>query len=363
MLEMLIASLFGTVLTSMFTGMQQDNEFSQQKNLLEDEQAFQAEREDINWNRQRPQQMFGDYLASGFNPNLAAQSVMNLGGESAVSGSSPSAPNVNSAIGALSSALGQGNKQIFDSFKQAAEIENLHSQSNLQDVQAGIIPREFDLKSHSVAAQINNWNKQADMYSSQQHLNEEQTRFIQAQRFLYNHVTDEQIKYWQALSKSALADAAAKYESIKNMAKEREVMDSQIVLNGAKAIEANASAQNQMAQAGLATQQTFTEEQREAIEKMNKEYQQQMNGIPLTVDGKKMIDDLMAQGKYDDAGKLLDGVFYTALNQSFGSELGKPTQSMKIGNGLIGTYETKGYGLGGKILYGMPSRIPYWNPN
>ena len=104
---MAIIAVVGTLIRYGISNHQQNKEFEQQNELLEKEQEYNTEREDLAWERQRPQQIYQDYLDTGYNPNLAAQAVLGGNAETASVGGSPAAPSVNSALGALTSMFGQ----------------------------------------------------------------------------------------------------------------------------------------------------------------------------------------------------------------------------------------------------------------
>lgn len=322
---MAVISIISWIFSDYSTKRQQQKEFQQQQMLQEDQQQFTAEQADLAYERNKASSVFEDMTVNaGFNPNLAAAAIMGTGNNSpATAMSSPGAPTVNSAISALSSMMGQSGQNLYDMFKQHAEIQNLNADTNKKEVEAGLLPRDYQLRALSTEAQIKVWDKSVEKMSQDMKLTEQQTELVKQQNMFYGRKTEAEITALQEQANKAIADAALSYEKI-NTEKAQ-----QVELGARAGLE---SAQIEVAhqQAELVDAQTEGQKVANDRQKIAKDFEVATGNIPLTVDGEKYVQNLISQGKFEEAKQFYNCVFASALNQAVGSSYAKDTYKIRI---------------------------------
>lgn len=346
-----------SIVTALFnhyaTRKQQDREFEHQQQLLTQEQDFQSEREDILFQRNSTPEQFQQMIDSGFNPILAASSIMGGNGTAAASSdTSPSAPTTNSAIGALSNMIGQGGQNLYDMLRNNAEIENIQANTNKQEVETGLLPRDYMLRNLSVTKQLELWDKSIDKLKAETKMSKEQANLIKQQSMYYGRLSEAQINAYKAQVHEAVAHASLLYEQVDTERAKQTELYSQAGLNTQLQSE---SVQN-VAESVIRGQTTF--EQGE-LARIQKEFEQKLGGIPLTADAQRYVESLIKDGKMKEVEQFYNNIFATALNQAVGTSagtyLGRPTQKV----GLFGEYD---FGVGKHTNFYAPYAAPYWNP-
>lgn len=292
---------------------QQGHEYSAQNKLLEKQQQFQAEREDVAWERSRPGQIYQDYVDLGFNPNLAAQAVMGGNAESASTSGSPSAPTVNSAIDAISRSLGDMGTNSLDAYLKRAQADNLDANTNKTEVEAGLLPRDYQLRAMSTDAQIAVWNKSVEKMSSEIGYTDEQKKLVEQQNMYYGRMSEAQIQVYQSEVSSNIAEARLALEKINTEQKSQEVMDADIALK-------HAETAHEYAETELTSEKTERE-------RIAKDFEVKIGNIPLTADGKQYVMKLANEGKYDEIQQYYDCIFMSSMNQTLGAAVGTPEKS------------------------------------
>lgn len=353
---MAVISIISWILSDYSTKRQQQKEYQQQQALQEDQQEFTAEQADLAYERNKASSVFEDMTVNaGFNPNLAAASIMGTGNNSpATAMSSPGAPTVNSAIGALSSMMGQSGQNLYDMFKQNAEINNLNADTNKKEVEAGLLPRDFQLRSLSTEAQIRVWDKSVEKMAEEMKLTEQETELVKQQNMFYGRKTEAEIKALEEQANKAIAEASLAYEKINT--------------EKAQQVELGARAGLERAETEVAYQQAYnlevqTEGQKIANDRQQiaKDFEVATGNIPLTVDGEKYVQNLIREGKFEEAKQFYNCVFASALNQAVANTAGN-TDQISFGPPWL-NYSLKGNpwtsfkGGQGTIL-----AAPYWNP-
>lgn len=348
---MAIMTVLTTAISYAATKYQQDSEFKQQQDLQENAQQFQTEREDINFERNSYSGQMQQMLDAGFNPNLAAASL--LGGNNvaaAGSDSSPVAPTTNSAIGALQNMFGQGGQNLYDMFKNNAEIQNIEADTNKKEVETGLMPRDYQLRSLSTIKQLEVWDASIERTKAAQHLDEEQTKLLKQQNLYYGRMSEAQIKAYQAQAADAYADSMLKLEQINTEEAKQRELNTQAGLNVANTKLAHA-------ETILVGTQNSTEYYRSESARIAQEFEKRLGDIPLTADGQKYVQGLVIKGDIDGINNFYQNIFATALNQQAGNDYGK-APSIGLPFGMF----SMPY-LGGKeptTRYNY--NLPYWNP-
>lgn len=349
---MAIISVITTAISYAATKYQQDSEFSQQKQLQEGAQLFQSEREDINFERNSYAGQMQQMLDAGFNPNLAASSL--LGGNSvaaAGSDSSPAAPTTNSAIGALQSMLGQGGQNLYDMWKNNAEIKNIEANTDKTEVETGLLPRDYMLRNLSVTKQLEVWDASIKRTAAAQHLDEEQTRLLSQQNLYYGRMAESQIKSYEAQVAQAYADAKLSLEKINTEKSKQRELDTQAGLNVANTELAHD-------QSVYVSNLASTEYYKSESARIAQEFEKKLGGIPLTADGKKHVQKLIADGDIEGINNFYQDVFTTALNQQAGNEYGTMPKA-GVPFGILSSLPLRGYQ---RSLLENNYNLPYWNP-
>lgn len=288
----------------------------------EDQQAFQAEREDIAYDRNInfKADQYQQYLDLGINPNLAADSI--LGGNHSSPASAlgaPSYPSPLSTMGSLSQLFGNMQDTVMNSEKRAAEVENLRADSNKKNVEAGLMPRDYQLRVMSTDAQIRLWNETADKICKEAKLTEQQTELVKQQNMYYGRLTQAEIDSYKAKIAEAYAQANLAMEQLRTEEKKRDVMDSEIAVNYSE-VAVNRAVEDKT------YNESYNVEVRTAREKICRDFEIALGGIPLTVDAQKYVQKLAKDGDLDGINNFYQTIFATSLNQSVGSEYGKAPQ-------------------------------------
>lgn len=345
---MAIAAVLSAIINYFVTSAQQDDEFFEQQKLLRQQQDYQTEREEWYFEHNNIGAQFQQMTDAGFNPNLAANAL--LGGSdvsAAQSGSSPSAPTVNSSIGALQSMFGQGGQNLYDLLKNQAEIENIQANTDKQTVETGIMPRDFQLRQLTAIEQFKVWDASVERSKAAQHLDEEQTRLVRQQNLYYGRMAEAEINSYIAKVNESYKHAQLMLEQIETEdAKQRE-LNTQSVLNVANANLANANA-------GLVEQETKTEKYNTQRQKIAFQFENELGGIPLTADAQKYVQSLAKRGDVDGIRNFYLTIFGTAQNQSLGEQLGGMHSHWQLPFGLF----SKDYPNPALKAYGS---APVWN--
>lgn len=347
---MAIIAVIGAVISTIVSYSQQHNEFEQQKELQQISQQFQSEREDIAWERSRPGQEYSDLLGLGFNPNLAAQAVLGGASEVASTSGSPSAPTVNSGLGALSSMFNTTQSNLIDSFMKEAQIENLRSNTNKTDIESGILPRDFALRQLSVTEQLKVWDKSVEKMSSEIGYNKELTDLVKQQNLYYGRLSEAEIRARESQVMQAISQAQLNLEKINTEQKSQDVMDADIALKRAETSNVFQDTANKIIEGEF----TYNRSERERIAK---EFESSIGGVPLTADAQKMVNKWASEGDYDRIKEFYQTVFQSSLNQTLGSAYGTPA---KKGWKLpLNLWSRESYDFSS---WANPLNAPIWNP-
>lgn len=313
---MAVAAIITTIISVYASKSQQTQEYWQQQQLQEDQQEFTAQQADLAYERNKPSSQYADMLEAGFNPVLAASSIMGTGNTSPASAvSSPSVPTTNSAIGALSSMLGQGGQNLYDMFKNNAEIENIQANTSKTEVETGLLPRDYMLRNLSVTKQLEAWDASIKRTKAAQQLDEEQTKLIQNQNLYYGRMSEAQLKAYQAQIAQAYSTATNQLEQAKTEENKRRNLDTQSALNVANTELAHDESR-------LVSQQVSTEYYKGESARIAQEFEKKLGDIPLTVDAQKYVQGLVKNGDIDGIKNFYSNILQTALNQQYGEEMG-----------------------------------------
>lgn len=346
---MALMSILTTGISSLTTLGQQDKEFNQQQQLQQDAQQFQAEREDIMYQRNSAPNQMQQMIDAGFNPVLAANSILGGNGVAAASSdSSPSAPTVNSAIGALSSMIGQGGQNLYDLAKNDAQIQNIHANTEKTQMETGILPRDYYLREMSVTEQIRVWDASVEKTKAAQKLDEEQTKLLQQQNLYYGRVTEAQINLYKGQLMESYNKALLALEQIDTEEAKQRELDTQSGLNIANTNVANK-------QADLIVEETGTQRFAKQREKIAMQFEQELGGIPLSADAQKYVARLAKDGNVEAIKSFYLNIFQTSLNQSIGENLGSNRSKISLPFGIY----SREFPNPALRAYGS---VPIWNP-
>lgn len=342
-------SIISTLFNAYASRQQQSREFEQQQQLLSQQQNFQSQREDLLFQRNSVPEQFQQMLDSGFNPILAASSIMGGNGTAAASSdTSPSAPTTNSAIGALSNMIGQGGQNLYDILRNNAEIQNIEADTSKKEVETGLLPRDYQLRMLSVTKQLEVWDASIERTKAAQHLDEEQTKLLQQQNIYYGRMAEAQIKAYQAQAADAYADSMLKLEQINTEEAKQRELNTQSGLNVANTELAHA-------ETILVGTQNSTEYYRSESARIAQEFEKSLGDIPLTADARKYVQGLIRKGDIDGVNNFYQDIFATALNQQAGTEFGSmPKAGFPFG--ILGNVPLYGYNKG------YQGNLPFWNP-
>lgn len=303
----------------------------------EDQQAYQSEREDIAYDRNInfKADQYQQYLDLGINPNLAADSI--LGGNHSSPASAlgaPSYPSPLSTMGSLSQLFGNMQDTVMNSEKRAAEVENLRADSNKKNVEAGLMPRDYQLRVMSTDAQIRLWNDTADKVCKEAKLTEQQTELVKQQNMYYGRLTQAEIDSYKAKVAEAYAQANLAMEQLRTEEKKRDVMDSEIAVNYSE-VAVNRAIEDKT------YNESYNVEVKTDREKICREFETALGGVPLTADAQKYIQKLSADGDLDGIKNFYLSVLGVAESQSLGNNLGSQKFSVGLPFGLF----HKDYGM------------------
>lgn len=350
---MIISSVLPTIFGMYSTRKQQDREFDQQQQFLNEEQDFTREREDLAYQRSLPSTQMQNMLDAGFNENLAANAVLGGNGQSVSASGSPQAPTVSSAIGALQSMIGQGGQNLYDSMLKQAEIENMQANTNKTEVEAGLLPRDYELRKLSTEAQIRVWNQSVHKMAAEVGLTQEQTRLVEQQNMYYGRKSEAEINAMEAKVAEAVTHAMLQLEQIDTEKAKQSDLHTHAGLNVALTGQSHAETE-------LAWSEQSTEYYKSERERIAKEFEQKLGNIPLTADAQRYVESLIKDGKMKEVQQFYTNIFTAALNQSIGNSagefIGKPNQKV----GIFGEYS---FGVGKHENFYSPYAVPYWNPH
>lgn len=313
-----LASLFSTFFQILWQFGMQQWAYQEADETREDQQAFQKEREDIAYARNANQKVdqYDRFLSLGINPNLAADSILgNTGSQPAQALSSPSAPTPLSTMGALNSIFGNMQDTIMNSEKRAAEVENIRADTDKKNVETGLMPRDYQLRLMSTTAQIRSWNESADLAAEQAKLTKEQTDLVKQQNFYYGRLSEAEIKSYQGRTAEAYANAKKALEQVNTEQKQQEFLDSEIAVN-------RAEIQNLNADTSVKYQEAYSIEVKTEREKICRDFETALGGVPLTADAQKYVQKLVNDGDLDGIHNFYQTIYSTALNQKVGEQNG-----------------------------------------
>lgn len=228
-----IASIVMSIIGIAIEGYQSDEEFDRQQQLMRQNQSYQSERENLAWQRQRPQQEYSDFLETGFNPNLAAQAVLGGASQTASTSGAPSSPPVNSALGALGSMFNTSQSNFLDSFMKEAQIENLNANTEQTKVQTGLAPLQFQLKKEETDAIIKK-------YEAETNLSSEQANVVRQSFELHQQIDPITVQQFSETLEKTIEEKKLLIEQQQTQQKERDVMDADIMLKNAETGKAKA---------------------------------------------------------------------------------------------------------------------------
>lgn len=336
-----------------------NEDYYRQREMTEEQRDYQSEREDVAWNRNVTSEIdkAQAMMEQGWNPNLVVDSL--LGGNSstpAASSGAPVAPNVESGMAAMASMLGTSMNNILDVQRKASETQVNQSQANKNEVEAGLMPRDFQLRRMSTAAQINAWESSAKLACKQAGYTEEMTKLVENQNLYYGRLTEAQIQSYQAQVAQACADALLKLEQIEKTKKEEELIDTEKAVNVA-------TVQNLHADTALKWTEQSTEYYKSERERIGWEFEQKIGGVPLTADAQKYVNKLAADGNYKEIENFYNTIFATSLNQQLGEEHGTAGRFGLPFNLFNGKPNIWNLGNPYDSRHGVaPYRVPYYNP-
>lgn len=347
---MAMISVVSGIINYYVTNKQSDKEFGRQQLLQEDAQQFQADREDIMFERNNIPSQYQQMLDSGFNPILAANSIMGGNGVAAASSdSAPSAPTTNSAINALSSMISQSGKNLYDALKDQAEIKNIQANTDMMQVQTGIMPRDFNLRQLSTTKQLEVWDASIKRTQAAEKLDDAQAALIRQQNLYYGRMAEAQIQAYESQVADNFASASLKLEQINTEKAKQTELGTQSALNLSEIsvnVDEKILLQNQSAEAYYKSESA----------RIAKEFEESLGGIPLTADAQKYVQFLAKKGDIEGIKNFYMNIFTTAKNQQLGSEYGTAGRFGLPFNLFQGRPNTdlipKPYGYG----------APLWNP-
>lgn len=347
---LLLLSLFTSLFGTAFSLNQRQIELDEQKQLFHESQDFQARREDIAYQRNLPSTTYQDLISQGFNPNLAAQSVMNGVGSPASAGGSPSPLPVPSAINALQSSFGGMSQNIIDQYLKTAQVKNLEANSNKTNVEAGLLPRDFTLRRMSALGQLKVWNKSVEKMAKEMDYSNQMTELVKNQNLYYGRLSEAQIQVYQSQVMEAVSNALRSLDAIKSQQKERQVMDADIAVKEATRSNLIQDTSNKIIEGDL----TFQKSERERIAK---EFEQNLGNVPLSADAQKMVNHWAESGEYDKIRDFYQCIFDSAMNQELGESIGTPNK--KVVKAPLNLWSSEKYDFGN---WANPQAFPIWNP-
>lgn len=351
---LIIVAVLGTLLNYAISNSQQDREFEEQEDLLRKQQNFTREREDLAYERSRPGSQMKDLLDAGFNPSLAAQSV--LGGDAATSQatSSPTAPTVNSAIQAMESMIGQGGQNIYDAWMNQIRAKNIEANTNKTEVEAGLLPRDYELRAMSTESQIGLWNASIEKIAKENDLTNEQIELAKQQNMYYGRMAESDLALNEKRMDQMVAEAKLANEKAKTESHVRSELDARAALEGEQVYTERAKQSELYAQVGLEEAQKGAVSTEQQIRAIDLEWVQKYD-VPLTVDGQKYVAGLLAKGEYDKASVFLHSLTEIARGQELGKNLGGMKTHIQMPLNLF----SKDYPT--PALRGVVNS-PFWNP-
>lgn len=313
---MAVLAIVGSIVSGVITSQQQKHEFNQQQDLLNQQQQYQSEREDLAYSRNNISGQYDDMLSAGFNPILAANALMGGNGITAASTSgSPSAPTTNSAIGALQSMFSQGGQNLYDLVKNNAEIENIRANTNKTDIEAGILPRDYMLRSLSTTKQLEVWDESVRQMKKTGNLTDQQVELLKQQVMYYGKLSEAQIDAYRAQIAEAYSHATLMREQLITEDKKQHNLDADTALKGQ---------QSRLAASGveLTYNQSSSEYYRSESLRIAQEFEKKLGDIPLTADAQRYVKGLVNNGDVDGVRDFYLNILGVAQNQSLGESLG-----------------------------------------
>lgn len=220
---------------------QQRDEFSQQEYLLDIEQAFQREMLQL-------QMEYNGMPAQIKRMQDAGINISSLFGSANTPGtvglaSSPATPSVPSAVpmaGNFANTLMQALWQSVQSRIGNAQVDNLNAQTDQ-------IKQDMFLRPLSTFAQIHVWRSEAKKYASEAGLNEEQERWINAQRLHFLDIKNLNKQELETTINNLIAQGDNIRQELKNL----------------KASERNINASTNLVAEQELTQQAITDQERD----------------------------------------------------------------------------------------------------
>lgn len=348
---MIISSILTTGFGLLKTNFQQYKEFGQQQQLLNEEQDFTREREDLAYQRSLPSTQMQNFLDAGFNGNLAANAVLGGNGTTASVTGSPQAPTVSSAMNALQSMIGRGGQNLYDAMLKQAEIKNIQANTNKTEVEAGLMPRDYEIRRESADAQIKFWNQSVHKMAFEVGLTQEQTKLVEQQNLYYGRKSEAELDVLKETKNKLIADAKLANEQAKTQENVRQELNARVQLEGQQAAYYDAST-------GLVNQEAAGQMLENEGKAIDLNWIEQHN-LPLTVDAQKYLVGLLNKCEYDEANKFLDAIFQSALNQEYAGQVATPKYNIGL---PFGIYGHRDFGIGQNSQFDGVQSIPFWNP-
>lgn len=322
-------SIISMIMEIMYSFGMQQWAYQESDRSREDQQAYQSEREDIAYERNLNEMpnRYQSMLDLGINPNLAADSILGGTGSTPASAlSAPQYPSPLSTMGSLNQLFGNIQDSLMNSEKRSAEVANLRADTDKKQIEAGLLPRDYQLRVMSTDAQIRLWSATADKYCKEAKLTEVETNLVKQQNIYYGRLSEAEIQSYKAKVAEAYANANLAMEKLRTEEKSRKVMDSQIAVNDSQVAVNGAQVQNLGANTDLQYQQAYNTEVNTERVKIAKNFEDSLGGIPLTADAQKYIHSLVLKGDVAAIENFYQSIFATSLNQTLGTEYGTATQ-------------------------------------
>lgn len=317
-----MAILFSTMISAILTDYGSKYQKQSQMDLLDAQEQFNHDEALLNREFLSEDERFKRMVQIGFNPDLAAQSVMGVGASSGFAASSPSGPTLPNVGANWSQLLGSFPGNMLSALQQPAEIENIEAHTRAQNLQNFWFPI-------TQQTQVELWTKHSENFISSTNLNNALTDIYHEQgRWISPH-SQAELNKMHAEYVNMMSDAILNFESVET----QEALQS---LYSAESVESYASASQHHAEARLAnaqaeeqeTQNTWLSVKKQILDNGYTEswYDAQLKyfdwkvrdmlgGFETTTDFDKLYYLLKAT-KNEDLSKLADDMFTDILSFS-----------------------------------------------
>lgn len=245
-MESVLAILFSTMISAILTDYGSKYQKQSQMDLLDVQQQFNHDEALLNREFLSEDERFKRMVQIGFNPDLAAQSVMGVGASSGFAASSPNAPTLPNIGANWSQLLGSFPGNMLAALQQPAEIENIEAHTRGQNLENFWFPI-------TQQTQIDLWTKHSENFISSTNLNNALSDVYREEGKWIGPHSQAELNKMHAEYVNIMSDAILNFESVET----QEALQS---LYSAESSEAYASASEHKAEARLFNAQAEEQE-------------------------------------------------------------------------------------------------------